>query len=88
MKVYQSQESRRILEESGLTNQSYRIAVHLQLYVGWNNAVPSVVKTADALHLPRPSVQRCYAALVEAGFLIRYDGTYRISPIVAWKGKP
>ena len=54
----------------------------------WANIIPSAATTAKRHDLARSTVAKAYAELLKAEFIIKREGVYYISPLVAWKGDP
>ena len=75
-----------MLNAASMTGQSYRVLHYLEAVSGWDNGLPGTAAAAAALVLQQSHVSRAYRELIEAGFIIKRDGRYYLSPLVAWKG--
>ena len=86
MRLFQDTKQQLLREHPELYGSSLRVLSFLETYATWENRVPTPTVLAETLEMNRSSVSRSYGQLLKAGFLIKWGGEYRLSPLVYWKG--
>ena len=86
VRVFQDSTKALLLQHPELHGQSHRVLIYLTAVVEWGNHIPTSAQTAVALGLQASAASRAYGELIRAGFILKRDGTYYLSPLVAWKG--
>ena len=86
VKVFQDGKRELMRRSPGLQGQSYRILHYLEAVVAWGNMIPYPSQLATDLHLHASHASRAYGELRKAGFIIKRDRCWYLSPLVCWKG--
>ena len=86
VKLYQDGKLALLRKHPELRGQALRVLHYLESVVTWGNVLPSSGKAAQELGILRPHSSRAYSELVEAGFILKREGAYYLSPRVGWKG--
>lgn len=86
VRVFQASKKALILQHPELHGQAHKVLSYLEAVVGWGNLLPQPKEVAEALGLVLRVVFRAYSELIQAGFIIKKEKAYYLSPLVAWKG--
>ena len=84
MKFWQGTQFNNKLDD--LQGNSVKILIHLMSVAGYNNSIPNATKLSKLINKSRPLISRAYAELAKAGFLVKIDNEYCLSPFLCWKG--
>jgi len=88
MKLYLGGTSRLLSKAGRLSGEVLWVLLHCEALVSWGNLLPVPAKMAHRLGMLRQHVSRAYGELMRAGFLLKYEGDYYLSPVVGWRGTP
>lgn len=69
-----------------MRGQSYKVLAYLDCVVTWENHISTPSGLAKRYGFSETSVYRAYAELIKAGFVIKKDREYFLSPLYCWKG--
>ena len=86
LKVFQDSIMEFLRRNPHIKGQSLRMLLCLISRADWANLVPSTAKIAIDQHIYQSNVSRAYTELTKAGFLIKKEHSYYISPLFCWKG--
>lgn len=86
MKLYLGGTGRLLAKAPRLRGESAWVLLHCEAMVSWGNLLPTPARMAARLGMQAPNVSRAYKELLEARFLLKYDGSYYLSPTMGWRG--
>ena len=87
MRLFLESKRRLLLQARGaLHGQSLLVLHYLETAVDWQNVLPSRARTVVELGVNERAVARSYRELEKAGFILKVDGVYYLSPLVGWRG--
>jgi len=76
----------RLANSPSLHGQSFRVLVYLLAVAEPDNSVPGTGSLAETIGINQKSVCRAYSELAQAGFILKRQGDYYLSPWVFWRG--
>ena len=88
VKIYLGGKGRLLRENPWLHGQSHVVLNHLEAAVSWGNLLPTPAKIAPTIGIRPEHAHRAYGELLRAGFILKRDGHYYLSPSVGWRGTP
>ena len=71
---------------NGLQGNSLKVLWHLVRIAKWGNIIPGSSEVARQMNWRQQIVSRAYRELIQASFLYRFGGVFKLSPNFCWKG--